>query len=65
MDDGTLPIIEVRCNESADRGYNPALPYGPREVVEEGLLAREAGASVPRCHARDADGTERPNDTAL
>jgi hypothetical protein len=41
--DETPLIIEVRCNESADRGDNPALPYGPQEVVEELLLARERG----------------------
>ena len=65
MNDGTPLIIEVRCNESADRGGNPALPYGPQEVIQEGILAREAGASVLHWHARDTDGSERPNDTAL
>lgn len=58
-------IIEVRVNESADRGDNRALPYGPREVVEEGLRAREAGASILHWHARDADGSERANDVTL
>ena len=65
MNDETPLVIEVRCNESADRGDNPALPYGPQEVIEEGILAREAGASVLHWHARDTDGSERPNDTAL
>ena len=65
MNDGTPLVIEVRCNESADRGGNPALPYGPQEVIEEGILAREAGASILHWHARDIDGSERPNDTAL
>jgi 3-keto-5-aminohexanoate cleavage enzyme len=65
VSDATPLIIEVRCNESADRGDNPALPYGPQEVIKEGILAREAGASVLHWHARDTDGSERPNDTAL
>lgn len=58
-------IIEVRCNEAADRGDNPALPYGPREVVEELRLAAEAGASILHWHARTDDGTERAGDVAL
>lgn len=65
MNDGTPLIIEVRCNESAERGDNPALPYGPREVIEEGLLAGEAGASILHWHARENDGTENANDAAL
>ncbi|HET7479301.1 MAG TPA: 3-keto-5-aminohexanoate cleavage protein [Rubrobacteraceae bacterium] len=65
MDDQTPLIIEVRVNESADRGDNRALPYGPREVVEEGLRAREAGASILHWHARDTDGSERANDVTL
>lgn len=65
MDDQTPLIIEVRVNESADRGDNPALPYGPREVIEEGLRAREAGASILHWHARDTDGSERANDVTL
>jgi 3-keto-5-aminohexanoate cleavage enzyme len=65
VDDQTPLIIEVRVNESADRGDNPALPYGPREVVEEGLRAREAGASILHWHARDTDGSERANDVTL
>lgn len=52
-------------NESAVRGDNPALPYGPQEVIEEGVLCRAAGASILHWHARDTDGNERPNDTAL
>src|SRR3712207_4771224 len=58
-------IIEARVNESAVRGDNPALPYGPQEVIEEGVLCREAGASILHWHARDTDGSERPNETAL
>lgn len=58
-------IIEVRCNESADRGDNPALPYGPQEVVAEAVLAGEAGASIVHWHARDPEGHERPNDVDL
>lgn len=65
MNDGTPLVIEVRCNESAERGENPTLPYGPQEVIEEGILAREAGASILHWHARDTDGSERPDDTAL
>ncbi len=65
MNDQTPLIIEVRVNESSDRGDNPALPYGPPEVVEEGLRAREAGASILHWHARDAEGRERANDLAL
>ena len=65
MDDQTPLIIEVRVNESADRGDNPTLPYGPREVIEEGLLAREAGASILHWHARDPGGQERADDAAL
>ena len=65
METGTPLIIEVRCNESADRGDNPALPYGPQEVVDEAVLAREAGASIVHWHARDFEGHERPNDVAL
>jgi 3-keto-5-aminohexanoate cleavage enzyme len=63
--DETPLIIEVRCNESADRGDNPALPYGPQEVVEELLLAREAGASILHWHARDYEGRERADDVTL
>jgi 3-keto-5-aminohexanoate cleavage enzyme len=58
-------IIEVRVNESADRGDNPALPYGPQEVIDEAILARQAGASILHWHARDDDGRERPGDVAL
>ena len=65
MPDETPLIIEVRCNEAAERGDNPALPYGPREVVEELLAAYEAGASVLHWHARDVDGVERADDVAL
>jgi 3-keto-5-aminohexanoate cleavage enzyme len=58
-------IIEVRANEAADRGDNPALPYGPKEVVEELLAAQDAGASILHWHARTDDGTERADDVAL
>ena len=58
-------IIEVRVNESADRGDNPALPYGPQEVIDEAILAREAGASILHWHSREYDGRERPGDVAL
>lgn len=65
MDTEMPIIIEVRVNESADRGDNPALPYGPREVIDEALPCREAGASILHWHARDDEGRERPNDAAL
>lgn len=58
-------IIEARVNESADRGDNPALPYGPQEVIDEAILAWEAGASILHWHARENDGRERPGDVAL
>jgi uncharacterized protein (DUF849 family) len=58
-------IIEVRVNESADREDNPALPYGPQEVIDEAILAREAGASILHWHSREYDGHERPGDVAL
>ena len=58
-------IIEVRVNEAADGGDNPALPYGPREVLDELLSAHEAGASILHWHARDYDGTEHADDVAL
>ncbi|MEJ8280795.1 3-keto-5-aminohexanoate cleavage protein [Pseudonocardia spirodelae] len=58
-------VIEVRCNEAAERDGNPALPYGPQEVVTELLASARAGASVLHWHARDADGTERADDVAL
>lgn len=65
MDTTTPLIIEVRVNESVDRRGNPALPYSPREVVEEGLLSGSSGASILHWHARDEDGREWPNDAAL
>jgi 3-keto-5-aminohexanoate cleavage enzyme len=58
-------IIEVRANEAADRGDNPALPYGPQEVLTELLAAHEAGASILHWHARADDGTEHADDVAL
>lgn len=64
--DTQLPlIIEVRVNESVDRGDNPALPYSPQEIINEAILAREAGASILHWHARDDEGRERPGDVAL
>lgn len=65
MPEQTPLIIEVRCNEAAERGGNPALPYGPREVLTELLAAKDAGASILHWHARDYDGTERADDVAL
>lgn len=65
MPDESPLIIEVRCNEAAERGDNPALPYGPREVVEELRAAFEAGASILHWHAREDDGTERAGDVDL
>lgn len=58
-------IIEVRCNEAADRGGNPALPYGPQEVLAELLAAYRAGASILHWHARDDEGVEHAGDVAL
>ena len=65
MPDETPVIIEVRCNEAAERGDNPALPYGPGEVVEELLAAFDAGASLLHWHARDDEGVEHADDVAL
>ncbi|MBT8163461.1 MULTISPECIES: 3-keto-5-aminohexanoate cleavage protein [Arthrobacter] len=58
-------IIEIRSNEMASKELNPAIPYGPQEVVSDALSAVEAGASMIHWHARDIDGAERPGETAL
>lgn len=65
MDIRTPLIIEARVNEAATRGDNPALPYGPAEVIRDGVACREAGASILHWHSRHDDGTEKPNETQL
>lgn len=49
----------------ADKRLNPAVPYGPPEVVVDALAAVDAGASMIHWHARDASGIERPGETEL
>ena len=63
---GELPlIIECRCNETADRGDNPAFPYSPQEIIREAVRAWEAGASIFHWHGRDSESGKPRNDVEL
>ena len=49
-------IIEVRMNEYATRSGNPNVPWTPREIIEDALACREAGASSVHFHCRTGEG---------
>jgi len=51
-------IIEVGLNETASKGQNPHVPYGPDEVAAAAVEAAHAGASIVHFHARDPDGAQ-------
>ena len=50
-------IIEARVNEYMMRGPNPNVPYSPREIADNAMACREAGAAIVHFHARKSDGS--------
>jgi 3-keto-5-aminohexanoate cleavage enzyme len=60
-DDGKV-VIEVGLNETAGKGRNPNLPYGPDEVADAAIDAARAGAAIIHFHARNDDGSQAWND---
>ena len=58
-------VIEVRINEWAMRTTNPNLPYSPKEIVDQAVLAWEAGASTVHWHGREPETGAQRNDVEL
>lgn len=64
--DGTTPlIIELRCNETADKADRPNLPHSPEEIVHDAIEGQNAGASILHWHGRDPGTGEPRNDVEI
>jgi uncharacterized protein (DUF849 family) len=63
---GEVPlIIEVRCNETTYRKDNSSLPYSPKEIIEQAILAWKSGASIFHWHGRNSKTGDPQNDLEL
>ena len=58
MADLEAPLVVAAAPNGARRteADHPALPLGPDELAREAAACREAGATVPHLHVRDAAG---------